>query len=104
MGSCLTLRNELSEKTCTDKAKRCYSEGVLGRRAVGKGNPGERLCHVAHSFRFYGKRVSLQVVSAQSSCLTHIWSDLGSFLVAHTSLSQDWFQRKGFWEVGRAIL
>ena len=31
----------------------------------------------------------------------HIWSDLGSFLVEHASLSQDGFQREGFWEVGR---
>ena len=28
-------------------------------------------------------------------------SDSGSFLVAHTSLSQDGFQQEGFWEVGR---
>ena len=28
-------------------------------------------------------------------------SDSGSFPVAHTSLSQDGFQRGGFWEVGR---
>ena len=30
----------------------------------------------------------------------HIWSDSGSFLVARTSVSQDGFQREGFWEVG----
>ena len=28
-------------------------------------------------------------------------SDSGSFLVAHTLLSQDGFRRCGFWEVGR---
>ena len=28
-------------------------------------------------------------------------SDSGSFLVVRTSLSQDGFQRDGFWEVGR---
>ena len=28
------------------------------------------------------------------------WSDSGSFPVVHTSLSQDGFQREGFWEVG----
>ena len=32
--------------------------------------------------------------------LANIWSDSGSFPVAHTSLSQDGFQREGFWEVG----
>ena len=30
--------------------------------------------------------------------------DSGSFLVAHPSLSQDGFQREGFWEVGRLLL
>ena len=39
--------------------------------------------------------------SGQSSCLAHIWSHSGSFLVVHASLSQDGFQCKGFWEVGR---
>ena len=28
--------------------------GVPGPRAEGLGNPGELLCHVAHSLRFYG--------------------------------------------------
>ena len=28
-------------------------------------------------------------------------SDSGSFMVARASLSQDGFQREGFWEVGR---
>ena len=28
--------------------------GVPGPRAGGLGNPGELLCHVAHSLRFYG--------------------------------------------------
>ena len=39
--------------------------------------------------------------SGQSACLAHVWSHSGSFLVVHASLSQDGFQRKGFWEVGR---
>ena len=45
--------------------------------------------------------VSFQVVCGQSSCATHIWSDSGSFLGTHASLSQDRFQHKGFWEIGR---
>ena len=47
-----------------------------------------------HSLRFYGNGVSFRVVSGQSSCLAHIWSDSGSFLVVRASLSQDGFQRK----------
>ena len=65
------------------------------------GNPGELLCHVARSLGFYGDGVTFRVVSGPSSCLAHIWSDSGSFLVAHASLSQDGYQREGFWEVGR---
>ena len=49
---------------------------------------------MAHSLRFYGDGVNFRVVSADHS-------GSGSFLVAHTSLSQDGFQRGGFWEVGR---
>ena len=33
----------------------------------------------------------------------HIWSASGPFLVVHTSLNQDGFQSKGFWEVCRII-
>lgn len=32
-----------------------------------------------------------------SSCLAHSWSDSGSFLVAHASLSQHGFQHESFW-------
>ena len=39
------------------------------------------------SLRSYGNGVSFRVVSGQSSCLAHIWSGSGSFLVAHTRLS-----------------
>ena len=38
----------------------------------------------------------------QLSCLAHILSNSGSFLVACASLNQEGFQCKGFWEVGRA--
>ena len=34
----------------------------------------------------------------------HIWSDSGSFLVAHASLSQDGFQCEGIWESGYLLL
>ena len=30
----------------------------------------------------------------------HTWSDSGSLLVVHTSVSQDVLQQEGFWEVG----
>ena len=38
---------------------------------------------------------------AKRLACAHIWSDSGSFLVVHASLSQDGFQHEDFWEVGR---
>ena len=49
--------------------------GYPGREQAG--NSGELLCHMAHSFRFYGDRISF---------LTN-HSDSRYFLVASTSLS-----------------
>ena len=63
----------------TDKAKD-YWEGLAGQRAAGWGTSEELLCHVARSLGFYGDGVTFRVVSGQSSCLAHIWSDSGSFL------------------------
>ena len=52
LGSCLTLRNELSEETYV-LTKQEISLGK-GARAESRrvGNPGELLCHVASSLRF----------------------------------------------------
>ena len=49
-------------------------KGCLGGEQQGKGTLGELLCHVAHSLRFYGNRVSFRVVSGPSSCSAHTWS------------------------------
>jgi len=49
---------------------------------------------------FTGIRVSFQPVSGQSPCLAYIWSGSGSFWVGRETLSQDGFQRQGFWEAG----
>ena len=65
------------------------------------GNPGERFCHVARMAEALGFMVTwlaFWVVSGQSSCLCPY---LVQFLVVPASLSQDDFQREGFWEVGR---
>ena len=55
-------------------------------------------------FRPLHKAMIMRLISrfALANHLTyaHIWSDLGSFLVASTSLSQDGFQPEGFWKVG----
>ena len=65
MGSCLTLRNELSEETHVLTKQ----EILLGKGARAESrrerNPGELLCHVAHSLRFYGDGISFWVVFSQ---------------------------------------
>ena len=66
VGSCLMLRNELSEET----HRLTKQEILLGRGAQVESsrvsNPGELLCHVARSLRFYGDGFSLQIVFVQS--------------------------------------
>ena len=54
LGSCLTIRNELSEETHVLINKRFYWERAPGWRAGGYGNPGELLCRMALSLGFYG--------------------------------------------------
>ena len=48
------------------QGKRFYWERAPGRRAVGEGNPGEQLCHVARSLGFYGDGISFWAVFRQS--------------------------------------
>ena len=57
MGSCLTLGNELSEETHA-LAKQETLLGWGARTGSSKsGNPGELLCHEAHSLRFHSDRL-----------------------------------------------
>ena len=66
LGSCLTLRNELSEETHVLTKQEILLERAPRWRAGGWGNPGELLCHVAHSLGFYGDGISFWVVFGQS--------------------------------------
>lgn len=88
MGSCLILRNKLSQKTHMLTNKRLYWEGTSGQRAAGQGNPEELLCHETRNLRFYGNEVSFWDVSTQLSYLACIWSSSGSFLVVYAPFSQ----------------
>ena len=91
LGSCLTLGNELSEETHV-LTKR---EILLGKGTrVGWGNPGEQLCLVACSLRFYGDGISFRVVFSQSFWLR--------VLPGAALFSQDGCQR-GFWEMVRHV-
>ena len=78
------------------QSKRFDWEGTPRRRAAGSESPGELLCCMVFcSIRFYGDGINFRVV--WPAILTHHLF----FLVVHTLLSWDGFQRGGFWEVGR---
>ena len=65
VGSCLTLRNELSKETGADKAR-----NFIGKEHPGgeqEGNRAQENCSATvHSLRFSGDGVSFHVVSGQS--------------------------------------
>ena len=94
MGSCLTLRNELSEETRADKARDFIGKGQPGGEQQGKGTQED-----CSATRLTVSGIMVIGLVSGLSLANH--SDSGSFLVAHASLSQDGFQREGFWEVGR---
>ena len=94
MGSCLTLRNELSEDTRADKARDFIGKGRLGGEQQVR-EPGRTALPHGSQSQVYGSGVSVWVVSGQSSCLVRTWSGPGSFLVVLTSLCQDGFQLQG---------
>ena len=54
---------------------------------------------MARGLRFYGDGISFWVVLLVSGLSSASHSDSEFFLVAHTFLSQDGWQREGFWEV-----
>ena len=82
LGSCLTLGNELSEETHADKARDFIGKGHLGGEQEGKGTQENRS---AEWLAVWGCMV-MGLVSGWSLA-NH--SNSESFLVAHTSLSQD---------------
>ena len=94
MGSCLTLGNELFEERSAVQARGFIGKGCQGGGQEGEGN-GENCsatCLTVSGFMVIGLVSGLSLASH---------SELGSFLGAHASLSQDGFQRGGSWEVGR---
>lgn len=68
MGSCLTLGNELSGETHTDKARGFIGKGGPGREQWERGlREAELLCTVTHSRRCYGDEINFWAVFGQSS-------------------------------------
>ena len=66
VGSCLTLRKELSEETRADIARDFIGKGHPGGEQSGKGTQENLLCCVARSLGFYGDGISFRVVFDQS--------------------------------------
>ena len=79
MGSCITLRKELSDKTCADKARNFIGRRHLGGEQEGKGSQ-ENCSATVSGFMLMGLVSGLSLANH---------SDSESFLVAHASLSQD---------------
>ena len=91
MGSCLTLRNELSKEVRADKARDFIGRGVLGGEQQGKGTQENcsAMWLAVSGFMVMDLLSGLSLASHLASA--HIWSDSESFLVARASLSQDGF-------------
>ena len=96
VGSCLTLRNELSEETCAEKARDFIGKGYSGKEQQSKGT--QENCSVVwlvvSGFMVIGLLSRLSLANHSHS---------GSFLVACASLSQDGFHWEEFWEIGRTF-
>ena len=91
VGSCLTLRNELSEDTRVDRARDLVGKGCLGREQQGKRTQGNcsatRLAVSGFMVTVLVSRLSL----ANHLACAHMWSDSGSCLVACASISPGGF-------------
>ena len=92
MGSCLTLEDEFSEETMLLTKQ----ETVLARDAWAESR------RVREPRRIVQPRSFMVVGLVSRLSLAH-HSDSGSFLVVRALLSQDGFQRGGFWKVGRTF-
>ena len=88
MGSCLTLRNVLSEET-----------HVLTKQEVLLGRGAQMESSRVREPRKTALPHGLMVIGLVSRLSLANHSDSESFLVGHTSLSQDGCQREGFREV-----
>ena len=89
MGSCLTFRNELSEETrVLTKQETSMRRGIWAKSSRVR-NPGELLCHVAHSLGLYDNGVNFWVMSGRSSCLARSLTQSPSWWHVHLSAKTD---------------
>ena len=89
MGSCLTLRSELSEETRVDKARDFIGKGHPGGEQEGKGT--QESCSAV-----WLAVSGFMVMGLVSGLPLANHSDSESFLVVHALFSQDGCQREGF--------
>ena len=93
LGSCLTLRNELSEEThVLTKQETLLGRGTPGGEQEGRGiqEDSSATWLTVSGFMVMGLVFGLSLANH---------SDSESFLVVHALFSQDGCQREGFWEV-----
>ena len=93
VGSCLTLRKELSEEDMCWQNKRIYWKGRPGGEQQGKGTQENcsAWCLPVSGFMVMGLVSRLSLANQSAS----------SFLVAYSLLSQDGCQQEGFWDMVR---
>ena len=92
LGSCLTLRKELSEETHADKAR-----DFIGRRHPSREQQGKGTQEDCSAMGLAASGFMVMGLISGLSLANH--SDSESFLVVHALFSQDGCQREGFWEV-----
>ena len=81
-------KNELSQEThALTQQETLLGRGAQVERRVRE--PRRTALSRGSRLQVYGSGVSFQVVSGQSSCLAHIWSDLGSFLMVCLSAKME---------------
>ena len=83
--------------TCVDKARDFIRKGPQGGEQKGKGTQ-------ENSSAIWLAVSGFMVMGLVSGLSLANHSDSESFLVAHTSISQDGCQREGFWEVVRHVV
>ena len=73
LGSCLTLRNELSEETHLLTKQETLLGKATGAESSREGNPGELLCRVARNLGFYGDGIGFWVVFSRFLTQSPSW-------------------------------
>ena len=96
-----TLKWIVQGDTCTDKAKGFIGKGCQGREQQGKGTQENCSTSWLAVSGFMEVGLVFRLSLANHLACAHIWFHSRPSLVAHAYLSEDGFQHKGFWEVGR---